>query len=112
MKLALGLIKPTSGSVSIGGFPNSKLNDKMRKDLFEIVYQEPFFSGGTIYQEITLLGDIISKEGVFSALAKAGLGYIKDIDIFLNEHEYLSGELALFNIVHVIVQNPKVIFLD
>ena len=112
MKLALGLINPQKGSVTIGGFPNFKLGSNTRKDIFAIVYQEPFFSGGTIYEEITLLDNSITKEEVRKSLDEVGLGHITNLDIKLKPNEYSTGELALLNIARIIVKNSKIIFLD
>ena len=112
MKLAIGLISPSSGRVEIGGVPNASLSDSARRDLFAIVYQDPFFSGGTIYEEISLKDPAITKKMVTEALKQVGLEYIFDLDSVLNEKEYSSGELVLLNIARVIVRNPKIIFLD
>ena len=49
MRLILGLLKPNEGDVTIGGKPSFLLNEKERNRLFSIVYQDPFFNGGTIY---------------------------------------------------------------
>lgn len=112
MKLAMGLLKPSKGKVSIGGIDTYRLDDESRKKLFAIVYQDPFFSNGTIYEEVSLLDENISKQEVRQALNQVGLDYIDDIDKILIPNEYSSGELALFNIARVIVRNPKIIFLD
>ncbi len=112
MKLAMGLIKPNKGSVTIGGESLYLLSDSMRKKLFSIVYQDPFFSGDSIYEEISLRDESITKEQVRDALDKVGLSHIKDLDKRLNASEYSSGELALFNIARILVQDSKIIFLD
>lgn len=111
MKLALGIIKPTKGEVLLGNTPTYLLDDKNREKLIQIIYQDPFFSNKTIYEELTLLDDSISKEKCQQALTKVGLK-VKDLDIKLNPAEYSSGELALFNVARVLVHNPKIIFLD
>lgn len=112
MKLILGLLKPNEGDVTIGGKPSFLLNEEERNRLFSIVYQDPFFNGGTIYEEMTLLNDSISKESVFDALNKVGLSKIKDIDIKLNPNEYSSGELQLFNIARILLKDSSIICLD
>ncbi len=112
MKLVLGLLKPNEGDVTIGGKPSFLLNEEERNRLFSIVYQDPFFNGGTIYEEMTLLNDSISKESVFDALNKVGLSKIKDIDIKLNPNEYSSGELQLFNIARILLKDSSIICLD
>jgi len=112
LKLAMGLIKPGCGTVTIGGRENYLFDSDMRKELFAIVYQDPFFSGGSVYEEISLKDKTITKEQVKSALCAVGLGYVENLDERLNDKEYSSGELALFNIARVIVRDPKIIFLD
>lgn len=112
MKLAIGLIKPTSGSVKINGIDNYLLSDNIKNKLFSIVYQDPFFSNGSIYEEISLGCKDISKKMVRDSLDKVGLNYINDLDEILNYNEYSSGELALFNIARIICRDSKIIFLD
>ena len=112
MKLLMGIIKPTNGSVLIGESDAYDLSDNVKANLFSIVYQDPFFSDGSIYDEISLKNKNISKKMVRDALNKVGLDYIKDIDIPLISNNYSSGELALFNIARVIVRNSKILFLD
>ncbi|MGM9970364.1 MAG: ABC transporter ATP-binding protein [Anaeroplasma sp.] len=112
MKLIMGIIKPTSGSVTIDGKELFLINDFNRRKLFSIVYQDTFFSGGSIYEEISLCDSAISKDDVYRALRLVGLDYIKDIDIPLNDKEYSSGELALFNIARVVCRDTPIIFLD
>ena len=112
MKLALGLIKPNRGEVLLNDKPTYLLNEEERQKLVQIVYQEPFFSAGTIYEELTLRDQTIKPEACYLALNLVGLSYIKDINVLLNPKEYSSGELALFNVARVIVHNPQIIFLD
>lgn len=112
MKLAMGIIQPTKGRVTIGGVDTYLIPDELRKELFSIVYQDTFFSGGTVYEEITLLDKNISREEVENALKLVGLDYISDLDSTLNKATYSSGELALFNIARVVVKKASVIFLD
>ncbi len=112
MKLAMGLIKPSSGEVLIGDIQAFDLSDEARRSLFSIVYQDPFFSDGSIYDEISLKDKKITKEKVREALNKVGLDYIDDLDETLISSNYSSGELALFNIARVIAKDTKIVFLD
>lgn len=112
LKLALGILKPNSGEVLINNFPTYLMDDKMRIKYFQVIYQEPFFSGGSIYEELTFRNSAISKQKVYQALADVGLDYISNIDIKLNKSEYSSGELALFNIARILIFDSRVIFLD
>lgn len=112
MKLAMGLIKPNLGEVLIGDIPAYDLSDEARSNLFSIVYQDPFFTDGTILDEIRLKDQRISKEEVRQALNKVGLDYITNLDEPLISSNYSSGELALFNIARVIARNTRIVFLD
>lgn len=112
MKLIMGMLKPTKGDVTIGDAAASLISRDKRVNLFAIFYQDTFFNGGTVYEEVTLLDNTISKDNVQKALEKVGLGYIKDIDKPLNAKDYSTGELALFNLARVIVRDAKIIFID
>ncbi len=111
-KLAYGLIKPTSGRVTINGVDTYLLSNEAKRKLFGIVYQDYFFSGGTIKEEITMLDPSISEEKIYSTLALVGLDRIKDINEPLKVTDYSTGELSLFNIARAIILNSKILFLD
>ena len=111
-KLAYGLIKPTSGRVTINGIDTYLLPNEIKKKYFGIVYQDYFFSNGTIKDEITLLNNNISDEKIYKALNLVGLTRIKDINKKLEINDYSTGELSLFNIARVIVLDCKILFLD
>lgn len=111
-KLAYGLIKPTSGRVTINGVDTYLLSNDSKRKLFGIVYQDYFFSGGTIKEEITLLDSSISDEKIYSTLKLVGLDRITDINIPLKITDYSTGELSLFNIARAIILDSKILFLD
>lgn len=111
-KLAYGLIKPKSGKITVNGIDAHLLSDKMKKRLFSIVYQNYFFSNGTIYEELTLLDNSISKEACYNTLALVGLKRIDNIEKKLILSDFSTGELALFNIARAVLRNAKVLFLD
>ena len=98
-KLAYGLIKPTSGRVTINGVDTYLLSDDVKRKFFGIVYQDYYFSGGSIKEEVTLLNKDISDEKVYETLKLVGLDRITDISIPLKTSNYSTGELSLFNIV-------------
>lgn len=112
MKLMMGLLKPTSGNCLIGDASSYLIDDSIKNELFSIVYQTPFFSGGSIYEEISLLDKNITKDKVYEVLKEVGLDYIKDIDIILDEGSYSSGELQLFSLARAFVKDFKILFLD
>lgn len=112
MNLALGILKPNSGNVLIGNKQSYEFNSELRNKTFAIIYQNPFFSNMSIYDEISLLNKNISKKDVLYALSQVGLSYIKNLDDILNPNSYSSGELALFNIARILLLKPKILFLD
>lgn len=111
-KLAYGTLKPSSGRITINGVDTFSISPSDRSKIFGIVYQDYFFSGGSIYEEITLKNKNISKDEVIEALKMVGLNRVKDIDKPLIPTNYSTGELSMFNIARVIVLDSKILFLD
>ncbi len=111
-KLAYGLIKPTKGRVTINGIDTYLLKDDIKRKLFGIVYQDYYFSRGTIKEEVTLLDSKISDDKVYKTLRLVGLDRIKDINDHLKVTDYSTGELSLFNIARAIIMDSKILFLD
>lgn len=111
-KLAYGLIKPTKGQVTINGVETYRLSETAKRKIFGIVYQDYYFSGGTIKEEVTLLNPEISDEQVYKILKLVELDRIKDINVPLKINDYSTGELSLFNIARAIIMNSKILFLD
>lgn len=110
-KLAYGLLKPTSGRVTLNGCDTYLLSEESRRGLFGIVYQEPFFSGESLYEELTLHRNI-PEQKVFEALEMVGLSRITDLAVKFEASDYSTGELSLFNIARVILLDCRVLFLD
>ena len=110
-KLAYGILKPTAGQVLLNGKSVFDLTQEERSNCFGLVYQEPFFSGGTIYEELALTRDI-PKEQVQQVLNQVGLLRITDLDQPLREQDFSSGELSLLNIARMLLSDCKIVFLD
>lgn len=87
------------------------MSDELKRQVFGIVYQDYFFSGGSIKDEITLCNDI-SDDAVYKVLHQVGLDRINDIHAPLVGTDYSTGELSLFNIARAIILDSKVLFLD
>ena len=111
-KLAYGLIKPIKGRVTINGVDSYLLSDDVKRKYLGIVYQDYYFSLGTIKDEITLLDSSISDEETYEVLRLVGLDRIKDINVPFKLTDYSTGELSLFNIARAIILNSKILFLD
>ncbi len=110
-KLAYGCLKPTSGQVTLNGVEVFDLKQEARKGLFGIVFQTPFFSGETLYEELTMHEDI-PRERVWEVLKKVGLERIDDLDKVFCNTDYSTGELSLLNVARVLLLDCKIIFLD
>lgn len=110
-KLAYGILKPTEGQVLLNGKSVFDLTQEERSACFGLVYQEPFFSGGTIYEELALTRDV-PKEQVQQVLNQVGLLRIADLDQPLREQDFSSGELSLLNIARMLLSDCKIVFLD
>ncbi len=111
-KLAYGLIKPTKGRVTINGYDTYYLPNEIKRKIFGVVYQDYFFSSGTIKDEVCLLNNNISDDEVYNVLNLVGLNRIKNINEKLIITDYSTGELSLFNIARAIILDSKVLFLD
>lgn len=111
MKLAYGLLQPVQGRVMLNGVDVSLLKEEHKRGIFGIVYQEPFFSGETIYEELTLHREI-PEEKVREALDIVGLSRIDDLHKKFSAGDFSTGELSLLNIARVILMDCKVLFLD
>ena len=88
------------------------LSDDVKRKYLGIVYQDYYFSLGTIKDEITLLDSSISDEETYEVLRLVGLDRIKDINVPFKLTDYSTGELSLFNIARAIILNSKILFLD
>lgn len=104
-KLAYGLIKPSKGKVTINGVETYLLSDEAKRKYFGIVYQDYYFSLGTIKDEITLMDTNVSDEVVYNTLKLVGLNRIENIHTKFNLNDYSTGELSLFNIARAIIKN-------
>jgi ATP-binding cassette subfamily B protein len=112
-KLVYGLVKPTQGSVLINGVNSFDIDDDSKVSLFQVFYQEPYFNGGSIFQELTLNRNDISKDKVIDILKYLNLdSCIPNLDKIINTNEYSSGELVLLNLARILLSDAKVIVLD
>lgn len=111
-KLAYGLIRPTKGRVTINDVDTYLLKDEIKKEIFGLVYQDYYFSGGSIKDEICLLNKNIADDRVYEVLKMVGLERVRDINKKLVISDYSTGELSLFNIARAIICDSKILFLD
>lgn len=112
IKIIYGLIKPTSGSVFVNGIPAFNMTRGLKKQTFGVLFQDPFFSGESIYNEITF-GEKYSREKIDEALKLCELDTrFQDLSKTLDSDSLSSGEKALFNLARLLLRNNEIIILD
>jgi ABC-2 type transport system ATP-binding protein len=109
-----GLLKPTSGSASIGGYDVSNDSSEI-KELIGVVPQDtpivPYFNG---FENVELFGDLYAvpkqqlKENARELLDKMGL--LEDAKRRVGQ--YSGGMKRRISLVMGLVHNPKIAFLD
>lgn len=110
-KLAYGLLKPVSGRVLLNGVEVFSLSEQARAEYFGLIYQNPFFSGESIYEELTMHREV-PQEQVFETLEKVGLSRLESLDVPLKETDFSTGELSLLNIARMLLADCPIVFLD
>lgn len=101
---------PNRGSISIDDVNTNQI--KNRYGLFGILYQDVFFSCGTIREELTL-NKKFSDQEIYQALTIVGLEKrIDDLDKRFYRNDFSLGEQTLLNLARIILINPKIIMLD
>ncbi len=119
MNLVAGLYKSGSGRILIGGADPYLLPPSKRRRLVGIVPQTVVLFDGTIYENVTLRDDSITKEQVEKALKTVGLydviGQLPDgMDTVIGEgaQKLSFGQTQLLSLARAIVTDPPLLLLD
>ncbi len=119
MNLVGGLYTPGSGRVTIGGVDPYRLPPSARRRLVGIVPQTVVLFDGTIYENVTLRDDTITKEQVENALKTVGLydligrlTYGLDTVIGEGAQKLSFGQTQLLSLARAIVTDPPLLLLD
>jgi ATP-binding cassette, subfamily B, multidrug efflux pump len=119
MNLISGLYPPGSGRITIGGIDPYRLPPSARRRLVGIVPQTVVILSGSLYENITLRDDSISREQAERALQTVGLydavlNLPCGIDTLLGEAAYkLSfGQTQLLSLARAIAADPPLLLLD
>ncbi len=116
-KLLLGLYKPQSGKITIGGIDVSAIPDSKRRACIGCVEQHFSRVPGTVLDQITLKDPEITEEIARSAAKLAGIdeavlslkgGYLAEC----TDGMFSQGEWQLLSIARAAAANPAILLLD
>lgn len=106
------------GEISIDGHNIEKLNmEEIRKQM-AIVFQNPYIFKGTVYENIALFDEKISRSDAELALISVGGENILQkeggIDAIVREsgEGFSAGEKQIISFARAMVRNPKILVLD
>ncbi|HBK67496.1 MAG TPA: ABC transporter ATP-binding protein [Firmicutes bacterium] len=117
-KLILGLIKPSTGSITINGVDVYSISNAEKRKIFGFVDQSFHLIKGTVADQISLQDNNITREQIKNALDFVGLteyvislenGYDTQVT---SETLFSQGQKQLLAIARAIVTNPPILLLD
>lgn len=116
-KLILGLLEPSSGSVTLSNVKVSEIPNHEKRKIFGYVEQSFSFIKGSVAEQISLKDENISKEDIENAMKFVGLhDYIitfeKGYDTVASPHLFSQGQMQLLSIARAIVTSPPIMLLD
>ena len=116
-KLILGLLHPSAGSVTLGGARVDKIPNDEKRKIFGYVEQSFSFIKGSVYDQISLKDENISKEDIENAIKFVELhDYIMNLeegyDTYASPHLFSQGQRQLLSIARAIVTSPPIMLLD
>lgn len=116
-KLILGLLEPSSGSVTLSNVKVSEIPNYEKRKIFGYVEQSFSFIKGSVGEQISLKDEKISKKDIENALKFVGLhDYIINLeegyDTLASPHLFSQGQRQLLSIARAIVTSPPIMLLD
>lgn len=116
-RLLLGLYKPQSGSITVGGEDVTAIPDEKKRACIGCVEQRFSRVPGTVLDQITLSDPSITPEEAYAAAKLAGIdeainalpdGYLTPCSDGL----FSQGEWQLLSVARAVAANPQVLLLD
>lgn len=116
-KLLLGLYKPETGKITVGGVNVSDITDHERRSCIGCVEQHFSRVPGTVLEQITLGDNRITKEMAQNAAKLAGidstiLSFEDGYETLCTDGMFSQGEWQLLSIARATAANPAVLLLD
>lgn len=116
-KLILGLLQPSTGSITLGNVEVSKIPNNEKRKIFGYVEQSFSFISGSVYDQISLKDEKIKKEDIENAIKFVELhDYIMNLeegyDTYASPHLFSQGQRQLLSIARAIVTSPPIMLLD
>ena len=116
-KLILGLLEPSSGSVTLSNVKVSEIPNYEKRKIFGYVEQSFSFIKGSVGEQISLKDKTISKEDIENAMKFVGLhDYVITLEEGYNTiafpHLFSQGQRQLLSIARAIVTSPPIMLLD
>ncbi len=116
-KLILGLYKPQSGKILVGGQNACDIPDERKRSIFGYVEQDFHLLTGTVRDQITMRDANITESQVRQALETACLNDTVNtlengLDTVCTPKQFSQGQLQLLSIARAIVAEPDILLLD
>ena len=116
-RLLLGLYRPESGSITIGGVPVSQIPDSQKRRSIGCVEQHFSRVPGSVLDQITLGDPLVSRKDAQKAARLAGLDEViallpQGYDTPCTEGLFSQGQWQLLSIARAVAADPGVLLLD
>ena len=112
-RLVLGLIKPTTGRLTLGNKDVHLIPNDLKRKIFGSVEQQFIPVEGTLLDQISLHDETITQEACRNALRFVGLDNLEPIgDEPFRDDLFSQGEKQLLSIARAIVTDPPILLFD